>query len=94
MSKKSRQTTVNNIQNLNLEIDYDRLADSIIKTEHRAKEAQVIKEKNSFKRKVWHIIINKKGPKKAYTAYLMANILSAILNMCAIFCIVFFAFFL
>lgn len=38
MSKKDRQITVNNISQLNLEIDYDKLADAIVKAQRKSEE--------------------------------------------------------
>ena len=41
MSKnKNKPTTVNNIQELNLEIDYDKLAEAIVKAQEGAKDAK------------------------------------------------------
>lgn len=92
MSKKGKKTTVNNIQNLNLEIDYDKLADAIIKAQNRANSEEQPKEKIGLWKTIWHIIINKKEPQKAYTAYLMGSILSFILNITAILSLLFLAF--
>lgn len=83
MGKKGKKATVNNIQNLNLEIDYDKLADAIIKAQNRANSEEQPKEKIGLWKTIWHIIINKKEPQKAYTAKLMAIILTDILNFLA-----------
>lgn len=40
MSKKDRKTVVNNIQELNLEIDYDKLADAIVKANKKIVEEE------------------------------------------------------
>ena len=36
--KKEKQQVINNIQELNLEIDYDKLADAIVKAQNIVKE--------------------------------------------------------
>ncbi len=40
MSRKDKKTIVNNIQELNLEIDYDKLADAIVKVDKKRAEEE------------------------------------------------------
>ena len=61
--KKDKPQVVNNIQELNLEIDYDKLAEAIVKAkqieEEKAREKKIKTTKTSFWHKVWCVITNK-----------------------------------
>lgn len=80
MGKKEKQTTVNHIQNLNMEIDYNKLAEAIVEAEHKAIEESASEEKLCFWKKIWYIIINKKQTQRANTVQLMAGIISWTFN--------------
>lgn len=60
MSKKDKQSVVNNIKDLNLEIDYDKLADAIVKAQKKASESEEternVKEKQNIFITIWRIL--------------------------------------
>lgn len=60
MSKKDKQSVVNNIKELNLEIDYDKLADAIVKAQKKASESEEternVKEKHNIFITIWRIL--------------------------------------
>lgn len=49
MSKKNRNVTINNIGELNLEIDYDKLAEAIVKAQNMQRKA--LPKKKNFREK-------------------------------------------
>ena len=61
--KKDKPQVINNIQELNLKIDYDKLAEAIVKVkqieEEKAREKKIKTTKTSFWHKVWCVITNK-----------------------------------
>ena len=40
--KKSNPTVVNNIESVNMEIDYDKLAEAIVKAQQKAEEQKLL----------------------------------------------------
>ena len=84
MTKKRTQQNIYHIDEVNFEIDYDKLAEAIIRADKKAREFPIAHQKESFPRMAWHIIWNKKQTQWAYTAYLMAAMLSIVLNIMAI----------
>ncbi len=46
--KKNNQTVVNNIESVNLDIDYDKLAEAIVKAQQKAKEQQIKEKEQAF----------------------------------------------
>ena len=57
--KKDKPQVINNIQELNLEIDYDKLAETIVKVQNKSRESNMPKEKMGFWKAVLLIIQNK-----------------------------------
>ena len=61
--KKDKPQVINNIGELNLEIDYDKLAEAIVKAQEKSAELNVIEsrpaEKTGFWRAIWLILCNK-----------------------------------
>ena len=85
--KKDKPQVINNIQELNLEIDYDKLADAIVKAQNVAKEESQPTEKIGFWKAVWQTIINKEAPNGKRTAMLLAEIMKTIFNFMAVLAI-------
>ena len=60
MSKKEKTAVVNNIKEINLEIDYDKLAEAIVKAQKKAaesKESEInTKEKRNIFKTIWKIL--------------------------------------
>ena len=67
MTKKRTQQNIYHIDEVNLEIDYDKLAEAIIRADKKAREFPIAHQKESFPRMAWHIIWNKKQTQWAYT---------------------------
>lgn len=57
--KKDKPQTINNIDNLHLEIDYDKLAEAIVKAQEKSAEESRPAEKTGFWRAIWLILCNK-----------------------------------
>lgn len=53
MSKKDKQSVVNNIKELNLEIDYDKLAEAIVKAQKKATESEETEKSTKEKRNLF-----------------------------------------
>ena len=87
--KKEKQQVIDNIQELNLEIDYDKLADAIVKAQNVAKEESQPTEKIGFWKAVGKTIINQESKNGKRTAMLLAEIMNAIFNSMAIIAILF-----
>lgn len=90
MSNKNKPQVINNIQNLNLDIDYDKLAEAIVKAEKKANDPEKKRETIGFFKAVWHIIANKKPTQKQYNAILMAIVISTIMNGLSLLSLAFF----
>lgn len=56
MTKKRTQQNIYHIDEVNLEIDYDKLAEAIIRADKKAREFPIAHQKESFPRMAWHII--------------------------------------
>ena len=82
--KKEKQQVINNIQELNLEIDYDKLADAIVKAQNIVKEENKPTKKIGFWKAVGQTIINKEAKNGKRTAILLAEIMNVIFNFMAI----------
>lgn len=64
MSKKDKPPIVNNINQLNLEIDYDKLAEAIVKAQEKAKIEKAASEKDEkpgFFSAIWRILKGEKS---------------------------------
>ena len=89
--KKSNSRVINNIDNLNLEIDYDKLVQAIVRanleSENLKKEKIQTNQKVTFKRfreLVWGIIINKKQSNGEMISGLFSIVICSFFNIIAI----------
>jgi len=85
--KKDKPQVINNIQELNLEIDYDKLAEAIVKAQNKN---EVVKnnyesEHIGYWKAIWNIIRNKKGTQEDFMAGLMCALMTVVFNILAIF---------
>ena len=80
--KKDKPQVINNIQELNLEIDYDKLADAIAKAQEKSKSKPI--KKICFWKSVWLIIRNKEPQNGMKTAYMLAEVMAGMFNIIAI----------
>lgn len=80
MADKGKKTIVNNIKELNLEIDYDKLAEAIVKAQKKSEEKPVSNNKNGFWKTVWLIIINKEEKTGTRTSALLASVMGRLFN--------------
>lgn len=87
--KKDKPQIINNIQELNLEIDYDKLAEAILKAQNAAKEESQPTEKIGFWKAVGKTIVNQESKNGKRTAMLLAEIMKAIFNFMAVIAILF-----
>ena len=87
--KKEKSQVINNIENLNLEIDYDKLAEAIVKAQEKCKEEKHPTKKVNFFKAVWLIIRNKEEKNGTRTAAVLASVMGTSFNGLAILCIVF-----
>lgn len=83
-TKKEKKQTINNIQELNLEIDYDKLADAIAKAQEKSKSESKPIKKIGFWKSVWLIIRNKEPQNGMKTAYMLAEVMAGVFNIIAI----------
>lgn len=83
---KCKKIIINN--NVN-EIDYDKLADAIVKAQNIVKEENQPTEKIGFWKAVGQTIINKEAKNGKRTAILLAEIMNAIFNSMAVIAILF-----
>lgn len=92
-NKKNKSSVINNIENLNLEIDYDKLADAIVKAQQKA-EKQKTKEQQTEKitsklsfcdklKLIWHIICNKVEFNGMITSAFLGSVMSIVFNLLA-----------
>ncbi len=91
MSKKKnnkRNQTINSISNFNLEIDYDKLAQAIVKAQtqmcEECKNDNVSKEKIGFFKASWLILTNKKDTNGIFTTGLFSLFTSLLFKVIAI----------
>ena len=87
--KKEKKQTINNIQELNLEIDYDKLAEAIRKANDKAKEESTPTTKIGFWKAVGKTIVNQEAKNGKRTAILLAEIMNTIFNFMAVIAILF-----
>ena len=85
--KKGKPQVINNIQELNLEIDYDKLAEAIVKAQEKATEQPGPSDNMGFWKSVWSIIRNKESRTGMRGAGLLSEVISFIFNVMAIICI-------
>lgn len=83
---RCKKIIVNN--NIN-EIDYDKLAEAIVKAQNTVKEENQPTEKIGFWKAVGQTIINKEAKNGKRTAMLLAEIMNAIFNSMAVIAILF-----
>ena len=88
--KKDKPQVINNIREMNLEIDYDKLAEAIVKAQKNEDANNCTcktKEKKSFKKYIqliYFIVFNKKQSNGTMTSGLFSLFLSGIFNVLAI----------
>ena len=78
--KKEKSQVINNIENLNLEIDYDKLAEAIVKAQKKSEEKPVSNKKIGFWKAVWLIIINKEEKTGTRMAAVLASVMGKLFN--------------
>lgn len=78
---KNANITVNQI----VPIDYDKLAEAIVKAQEISKELPKTDEKIGFWKAVWLIIVNREKKTGLRTAYVLASVIGYIFNAIAIF---------
>ena len=85
--KKEKQQVINNIQELNLEIDYDKLAEAIVKAKKYNEDQKYNPEtstKKDFWKKVWCIITNKIPDNTAFLTTSIAGLMQLFFNSVAL----------
>ena len=86
--KKDKPQVINNIQELNLEIDYDKLAEAIVKAinaKDASSEEMQTKPKVgiiNFFRVVYYIVFNRRKTNGTMTSTLMGGMLSFAFKIC------------
>ena len=80
--KKDKPQVINNIQELNLEIDYDKLAKAIVKAQERS-DTKESTSKIGFWRKVWCVITNKNDDSTVSLTDSLAGLMSLFFNAVA-----------
>ena len=88
MSKKEKAAVVNNIKELNLEIDYDKLAEAIVKAQEKAKDEKTKSGTNGkprFFSAIWRIIKGEKSKDGRFLSAPFALIISLLYRAIAIF---------
>lgn len=91
MSKKEKAAVVNNIKELNLEKDYDKLAEAIVKAQEKAKDEKTKSGTNGkprFFSAIWSIIKGEKSKDGRFLSAPFAIIISAVYRIIAIFGII------
>ena len=86
---KDKPQIINNIREINLEIDYDKLAEAIVKAQNAAKEESQPTEKIGFWKAVGKTIVNQESKNGKRTAMLLAEIMNVIFNSMAVIAILF-----
>ena len=84
--KKDKPQVVNNIQELNLEIDYDKLAEAMVRAQNKTEtigDNLDNKQKNTWK-SIWNIIINKKENQSDFAVASMWALMTVLFNAMAI----------
>ena len=87
--KKDKPQVINNIQELNLEIDYDKLAEAIVKAQEKSKEENKPKGEIGCWKAIGEIILNKEDKNGKQTAFVLAEIMAYIFNFAAIVGVIF-----
>ena len=89
--KKDKPQVINNIQELNLEIDYKKLAEEIVKAQCKAEEIIEQCDDEQFDdtligtwESIWYTIINKKQVHKDVFAQAISKLISFVFNVSAI----------
>ena len=82
MSKKRKPLVVHNVDSVNLEIDYDKLAEAIVKANNIANATksadQPVGKKLSFFKELWMILRNKRTPDGRMTTSFFSTVISCI----------------
>lgn len=81
---KNKPQVINNIQELNLEIDYDKLAEAIVKANNTEKEYNNSEEKLNFLKVIYYIVFNQKQTNGKMTSGLLSGLIALIFNIMAI----------
>lgn len=86
MSKKDKKTVINNIKELNLEIDCDKLADAIVKAEEKSEKKRKEEEKRR-KPSLKHRVVNSlmQGGGIALIALALVLFVFSIINIISVF---------
>ena len=85
--KKDKPQVINNIQELNLDIDYDKLAEAIVKAKKYNEDQKYNPEtstKKDFWKKVWCIITNKIPDNTAFLTTSIAGLMQLFFNSVAV----------
>lgn len=82
--KKDKPQVINNIGELTLEIDYDKLAEAIVKAQEKVTEQPAPSEKIGFWKSVWLIMRNKESKTGMRGASLLSEVIAFIFNVMAI----------
>ena len=82
--KKDKPQVINNIKELNLEIDYDKLAYAIVKAQKNADTVAQPDDKLNFWKAVWLIIRNKESKSGKRYATVLAEVMAVIFNLIAL----------
>ena len=77
--KKDKPQVINNIQELNLEIDYDKLAEAIVKAQEKS-DTKESTSKIGFWQKVWCVITNKNDDSTVSLTDSLAGLMSFFFN--------------
>ena len=85
--KKDKPQVINNIGELNLEIDYDKLAEAIVKAQEKATEQPAPSENMGFWKSIWLIIRNRESQTGMRGASLLSEVIAFIFNVMAIICV-------
>ena len=82
--KKDKPQTINNIDNLHLEIDYDKLAEAIVKAQEKSAELNATESrpagKTGFWRAIWLILCNKETKTGNRATGVLAEVLAFAFN--------------
>lgn len=83
--KKEKPRIINNIQELNLEIDYDKLAEAVVMAQRKSKGTpeEIASGEIGFWKSIWYIIQNKKKTSGEILAEAMSLLMSFVFNILA-----------
>ena len=84
--KKDKPQVINNIQELNLEIDYDKLAEAIVKAQdnNNLNNKDCNRKRICFFRKVWYILTNRTPNGTVSFTDLLAGVMQLVFNILSV----------